>query len=113
MATEQESEIAKLALTHIGRCILSPQKSSSPANQPKLIDLVWSEPTRPDDSCPYDHVTAETPIGVFSIEWKGWKDHDGRCVFFAGDYVAASDTLDEAKKIAAEHFAKKVQSCLR
>jgi hypothetical protein len=66
----------------------------------------------PDRNCPYDHVTAETPLGVYSIEWKGWKDHDSKSISLSGDYVGEGSSLDDAKQEATKHFQQKVLACL-
>ncbi len=40
----------------------------------KLKPLVWTEVSKPNEECRYDHVKAETPLGVILITWKSWKE---------------------------------------
>jgi hypothetical protein len=35
--------------------------------------MKWTEPTKPNVMCPYDHIELYTPIGMARIEWKSWK----------------------------------------
>jgi hypothetical protein len=77
-----------------------------------LIPLQWSVASPPDHSCPYDHVIAEAPLGVYSIEWKGWKDHDSKTVYLSGEYIGNALSLCEAKEMATTHFRQIVFACL-
>ena len=39
------------------------------------MPVKWSDPRSPTEGgCRYNHVTADTPLGTITIEWKGWKD---------------------------------------
>lgn len=38
------------------------------------MPLQWSEPMPSNETCCYDHVVAETPLGEIRLEWKGWHD---------------------------------------
>lgn len=82
------------------------------ATAPKVITLVWSESSPPDDSCSYDHVTADTPLGVYSIEWKSWKTVDSYSVFFRGEWAGEGFMLDEAKLVAERDFQQKILACI-
>lgn len=59
------------------------------------MPLQWSEPQEPCEACRYDHVVAQTPLGLITIEWKGWKDYPGyTCILPWGEppeFVAAND----------------------
>ena len=62
-----------------------------------MTGLTWSDHTAPNGGCPYDHIEAETPLGVLRIEWKGWKKYDPAfCEMPWGETVCEND-LDEAK----------------
>lgn len=78
----------------------------------RTIPLVWTEQAWPNAECRYDHITAQTPMGAFSIEWKGWKAFDYRCVLLDGEYVGVGDTLDEAKAVAEDQFRAKILACI-
>ena len=68
--------------------------------------LNWSEPKPPNEDCAYDHVEASTPMGIFRITWKGWKDHPSYVVevpygdFFGGSY----DSLEEAMEMTEKNL---------
>ena len=64
---------------------------------------VWSDPSPPNDFCPYDHCSAKAPFGTMRIEWKSWKDYPGYCLYFdAGEtFIGSFDSLDRAKEHAA------------
>ena len=73
----------------------------------KTSALVWSSEHEANQSIRYNHVLADSPLGQFSIEWKGWKDHDAYCVYLDGDYLDSDNDLDEAKLIAEKRLADK------
>ena len=64
---------------------------------------LWSDPSPPNDFCPYDHCSANVPFGTMRIEWKSWKDYPGYCLYFdAGEtFIGSFDSLDQAKSHAA------------
>lgn len=41
---------------------------------PAINPLEWSAESGPTDKIRYNHITAETALGQFSVEWKGWKE---------------------------------------
>lgn len=71
--------------------------------------LEWCEPRKPNASgIRYDHVLAESPIGLFSIEWKSWKDHPGYELYLDGEWlVDGGNTLDAAKDNAHAYMLKR------
>ncbi len=73
----------------------------------KASALVWSSEHEANESIRYNHVLADSPLGQFSIEWKGWKDHDAYGVYLDGDYLDSDNDLDEAKLIAEKRLADK------
>lgn len=68
--------------------------------------LNWSPHYPPDgDFSFYDHVFAETPLGMIKIEWKSWKDHDSYdCTLPWGKHVS-EDSFEYAKIRVEEEFA--------
>lgn len=81
---------------------------------PEIKKLEWSEPAPPDGNYWYDHVTAESPFGTYSIQWKSWKEWgDDKTIFLDEDYVMLGGfDLEEAKNLAQEHFNKKAMGCI-
>jgi len=65
-----------------------------------MAGLIWSEHKSPNDDCGYDHVEAETPLGILRIEWKGWKKYDSPfCALPWDEYVCGSDLNDAKAKV--------------
>ena len=73
----------------------------------KTSVLVWSNEHEANESIRYNHVLADSPLGKFSIEWKGWKDHDSYCIYVDGYYLDYANNLDEAKLIAEKRLVDK------
>ena len=46
------------------------------------------------------------------MEWKGWKEEDGPCVYLAGDYIGVASDLGGAKKLAEQHIRELVANLL-
>lgn len=69
-----------------------------------IPEIVWTDPEPPNGRCPYDHVFGITNLGLYSIEWKSWKDYDERSVFLNGKYIGGKNDLDSAKAFAKKHF---------
>lgn len=82
--------------------------SAAPAIKP----LVWSDESGPTDKIRYNHITAETALGQFSVEWKGWKEEDWPCVYLAGDYIGVASDLGGAKMLAEQHIRELVENLL-
>lgn len=57
----------------------------------------WSEIKEPCEDCRYHHITLESPIGKFSIEWKGWKEHDSYCIYLNSEYIDVVNDIEDAK----------------
>jgi hypothetical protein len=76
--------------------------------QPEAGILKWSDEKPPNENCPYDHCTAETPFGRVLITWKGWKPRYATAVTadetpFSG-YFGCWNSVEEAKaQIQAEY----------
>lgn len=68
--------------------------------------LQWSEHRKPDEIIRYDHVLAESPIGLFSIEWKSWKEHDSYAVYLDSEYIAVGNDIADAMLIAERRVAE-------
>ena len=49
------------------------------------MKLAWTEHRPPGLDCRYDNCSAETPFGVYRIEWKSWKDYPGYTIEFQGE----------------------------
>lgn len=78
-----------------------------------LKPLVWTDPAPPNaKGIRYDHVTAESPLGQYSIEWKSWKERDTYDMYLTGWHIESCLGLDEAKQAANDHMASMVLACL-
>lgn len=75
----------------------------------KTSALVWSREYEANETIRYNHVLADSPLGQFSIEWKGWKEHDSYCTYIGGHYLYSAYDLDEAKLIAEKYLMGKAQ----
>ena len=82
--------------------------SAAPAIKP----LVWSDESGPTDKIRYNHITAETALGQFSVEWKGRKEEDVPCVYLTGDYIGVASDLGGAKMLAEQHIRELVANLL-
>ena len=72
--------------------------------------LQWSDEREPSEDVRYNHVVAESPLGRITVEWKGWKKYDSRCVYVGGEYIDSGSTLEDAKKIAEYHLQNVVEA---
>jgi hypothetical protein len=79
---------------------------------PVVKPLEWSETRDPTEEIRYTHVIAETPFGIYSIEWKAWRDNDPPCVYLNGDYVECCHNLDAAKNAAKTQLEQRILSAL-
>ena len=62
--------------------------------------MKWTEPKKSTERVSfYDHVIAETPIGIMIIEWKSWKDRPSYNVELNKECIGVEYNLDDAKKI--------------
>ena len=57
----------------------------------------WTEERQPNDTIRYNYMTLTTPLGVFSLECKGWKESDSVCVYLDQEYEDSFNTIEEAK----------------
>ena len=57
----------------------------------------WTEERQSNDRIRYNHMLLTTPLGVFSLEWKGWKEFDSVCVYLDQEYEDNFNTIEEAK----------------
>jgi hypothetical protein len=83
------------------------------AESVKVKPLEWSDVRQPDEEIRYHHIIAESPIGQWTIQWKGWKDYDDRTVFLGGDFVLnGGDILEAAKSAAQADYERRILSAL-
>lgn len=75
------------------------------------MQLTWTDPSKPNDSCPYDHMRADTPFGEYLITWKSWKDYPDYGIDFQDNYVSFASSLEEAKDAAQADFEKRLAAC--
>ena len=73
----------------------------------KFKPLVWSEEREPNKENNYNHVVAESSLGTYIIEWKGWKEYDSKVIFLNGEFIAVYDSsLEEVKKYVNDYHMK-------
>lgn len=72
--------------------------------------LSWSEEYKPNETIRYNHILADSPIGKFSIEWKGWKENDDVMIYLDSYYLGYANTLEEAREAVDKYlYSKTVQ----
>ena len=80
---------------------------------PTAVVLQWSDVREPQtDGIRYHHVIAQSPLGKISIEWKGWKEDDGRTLMVNGEYIDTCHTVDAAKAVAQQHLQNLLDSLM-
>lgn len=57
----------------------------------------WSKEQHPNEEIRYNHMLLVSPLGMFSLEWKGWKKYDAVCVYLDQEYLDVFNTTEEAK----------------
>lgn len=80
----------------------------------KIKPLQWSNAQEPNDKIWYHHICAETPFGIITITWKGWKETDWPTLDNApwDDFHDSFSDLEEAKRSVEERYMEKVKECL-
>ncbi len=69
----------------------------------------WTEIEKGNKIIPYDHTTCDTPLGMFIITWKSWKETPAFSLEIEGQYISTERTIDDAKTYA-EHYLNKKSS---
>lgn len=60
--------------------------------------MKWTENTPPKEGVSYyDHCKLNTPLGLFIIEWKGWKVNPDYDIELDGKWIEVCYTLQDAK----------------
>lgn len=69
----------------------------------------WAKLSKPKEGISYyDHTICESPIGIFKIEWKSWKENDSYDVMLDDSiWVGSEYSLEKAKEITREYLVKK------
>ena len=80
----------------------------------KIKPLIWSIEKSGNETCSYDHVRAETPLGEFLITWKSWKERPSYDIqaYDDGKWLGSEYTLELAKEFAEIEYQKKIMECL-
>lgn len=70
--------------------------------------MKWSKKLNPNKSeSSYTHITAYSPLGIFIIEWKSWKNKPSYCLELNDTYLFSSENLEESKLEARTHLENK------
>lgn len=65
----------------------------------------WTKESKPSEHIRYNHICCTTPLGVLSIEWKGWKERPNYDIMLdTGDWIGSEYTLDKAKEAAEQYM---------
>jgi hypothetical protein len=72
----------------------------------QAVPIEWGEVQEPNENIRYHHVIGVCALGKFTIEWKNHKEHDSRCVYLNGEWIASPPTLETAKNAAQDHVNK-------
>jgi hypothetical protein len=84
----------------------------------RIKQLVWTEPTEPNNEVRYHHSKADTPLGQFVISWKGWGNTPVYEIEFSGHCGCCSlvgcwhTSLSEARVATQTYFESFVRGCL-
>lgn len=74
--------------------------------------LVWSDRFGPNSECSYDHITADSALGLYRVEWKGWKDFDPPTVCCGGAFIGCYNTIQSAKSAAQADYEARILAAL-
>ena len=110
-----KKDLARFVRNMLDTTPTAPAASPTPqalSAAPAIKPLVWSDESGPTDKIRYNHITAETALGQFSVEWKGRKEEDVPCVYLAGDYIGVASDLGGAKMLAEQHIRELVANLL-
>ena len=80
--------------------------------QVRVKPLVWSDRFGPNSECSYDHITADSALGLYRVEWKGWKDFDPPTVCCGGAFIGCYNTIQSAKAAAQADYEARILAAL-
>lgn len=64
----------------------------------------WSEEKEPNKEVSYNHVTLDTPLGIYTIDWKGWKERPSYDISLGDDWIGTDNTLESSKEQVEIHI---------
>ena len=78
------------------------------------MNIIWSEPQKPNSDCRYDHVYWESKIfGKVYIEWKSWKDYPSYdCIVQNPDLNIIVDVCEQSLQKAKIEVEKQLLKLL-
>jgi len=56
----------------------------------------------------YDHTKLDTPLGLFLIEWKSWKEYESYSISLNNEYINTTYSLEDAKEICITYLNNKL-----
>ena len=101
--------VAQQAKDFIFRGVVHALRGESQTTQPstwKLAPVTWSEPQEPNERIRYTHVVAETALGTFTIQWKGWKKYDSPDIYLNDEHLNVAANIEAAKAWVTKHLQK-------
>ena len=76
----------------------------------QVMKYKWSDIKEPDGiESFYTHITLETPIGKFKVEWKSWKEYSGFSIFCGDDYLTEGADIEDSKEIVHKYLLDKAE----
>ena len=65
----------------------------------------WTKEKPPTEGIShYNHTTLRTPIGMFIIAWKGWKERPEYSIMLDNEYIGTEYDLESAKSLAKNYL---------
>lgn len=76
-----------------------------------MAEITFSEERPASEQVRYNHVVATTPLGEYTIIWKGWKDYDPPWIDGPLEFGESADDVPHAKELIMQHL-KRVRDSL-
>lgn len=97
----------------------TPLPTTTSPTSAKKLRLPWSEPSRANEKCRYDHTFVDTAFGRLLLTWKSWKDDPsyGFDEVPWGDFGTVEyrdwNSVEEAQLWAEEELERRLLEALR
>lgn len=102
------AEIGIENLTISGDIIFSETKL--PKTGTKQVANQWSKVQEPNLQILYNHITLDTPLGLFVIDWKGWKEQPTYDLSLNYEWLDSPFSLEEGKEFVKKYLTEKAEA---